>query len=82
MSCIETASRSPRLHDDTQGRVRIRRRIEREFPLNYNDVDYCLRLIVSGRRIVYTPYSQLYHYESLTRPKGVEDEVKRFEDFG
>jgi len=56
----------------------IERRIFRSI---ITDVDYCLRLIVSGRRIVYTPYSQLYHYESLTRPKGVEgDEVKRFED--
>lgn len=54
--------------------------LNEEFPLNYNDVDYCLRLVASGHRIVFTPYSQLYHYESVTRPKGVEPaEVKRFE---
>jgi GT2 family glycosyltransferase len=38
-----------------------------EFPLNYNDVDYCLRLHQKGLRIVYTPYAELYHYESVTR---------------
>ena len=51
-----------------------------DFPLNYNDVDYCMKLVASGRRIVYTPYAQLYHFESASRPRGVEpDEVKRFQ---
>ena len=51
-----------------------------DFPLNYNDVDYCLKLIASGRRVVYTPYAQLYHYESVTRPRGVTaEEAARFQ---
>ena len=46
--------------------------LNEDFPLNYNDVDYCLKLIAGGRRVVYTPHAQLYHFESLSRPKGVE----------
>ncbi|MBI4773318.1 MAG: glycosyltransferase family 2 protein [Deltaproteobacteria bacterium] len=33
----------------------------------FQDVDYCLRLVENGYRIVYTPYSCLIHYESVTR---------------
>jgi O-antigen biosynthesis protein len=42
------------------------------YPLNYNDVDYCLKVHHSGKRIVYTPYARLKHYESVTRPKKME----------
>jgi len=35
-----------------------------QFPLDFSDVDYCLRLRRAGYRIVYTPYAQLYHLES------------------
>jgi len=34
----------------------------------YNDIDYCLRLREAGYLIVYTPYAQLYHDESGSRP--------------
>jgi GT2 family glycosyltransferase len=37
------------------------------FPLNYNDVEYCLRLADHGLRVVYVPHAQLYHFESQTR---------------
>lgn len=37
------------------------------FPLNFNDVDLCLKIRASGRRIVYHPFATLYHYESQTR---------------
>jgi O-antigen biosynthesis protein len=37
------------------------------FPLNYNDVDYCLKVHESGLRVVYTPHAELYHYESLSK---------------
>ena len=36
-------------------------------PVNYGDVDLCLRVREAGYRIVYTPYAELYHYESATR---------------
>jgi len=32
-----------------------------------NDVDLCLKIREKGYLIVYTPYSELYHYESLSR---------------
>ncbi|HWM54472.1 MAG TPA: glycosyltransferase [Solirubrobacterales bacterium] len=44
-------------------------------PVNFNDVDYCLKVHKSGRRIVYDPDLVLYHYESSTR----DAEVKRWE---
>jgi glycosyltransferase involved in cell wall biosynthesis len=40
------------------------------FPLNYNDVDYCLRAREIGCRTVYTPYAQLYHYEAVSKEGG------------
>lgn len=33
----------------------------------YNDVDFGLRMVRSGRRVVYTPYAELEHAESATR---------------
>ena len=41
--------------------------LDTSFPLNYNDIDYCLRLHQKGLRIVYTPYAELYHYESVSK---------------
>jgi len=43
------------------------------FPLNYNDMDYCLKLRASGRRVVYDPDTILYHFESSSRNTEVED---------
>lgn len=47
-----------------------------ELPLNFNDVDYCLKVHASGRRIVYDPDLVLYHFESSTR----DTEVKEWEE--
>lgn len=33
----------------------------------FNDVDFCLRARKNGYRVVYTPYAQLFHYESASR---------------
>jgi GT2 family glycosyltransferase len=38
-----------------------------DFPLNYNDVDYCLKERELGCRTVYVPEVELYHYESVSR---------------
>jgi GT2 family glycosyltransferase len=40
---------------------------EKNLPVAYNDVDYCLRLRERGLRIVYTPFAKLTHHESLSR---------------
>jgi GT2 family glycosyltransferase len=37
------------------------------FPVNFNDLDYCLRLRERGWRIVFTPYAKLLHHESASR---------------
>jgi GT2 family glycosyltransferase len=47
------------------------------FPVNYNDVELCVRLLGLGYRHVYTPYPILYHHESSSRPPGVAPEEGR-----
>ncbi len=37
------------------------------FPVNFNAVDYCLKLRARGRRIVFTPHAKLLHLESASR---------------
>jgi len=36
------------------------------FATDFNDTDYCLKLGRMGYRTVYTPFAQLYHFESQT----------------
>jgi GT2 family glycosyltransferase len=43
-----------------------------EFPVNYNDVDYCLKLHRDGKRSVYDPDLRMYHFESSSRSSAVE----------
>lgn len=38
-----------------------------EFPVAYNDVDFCLRLRQKGLRVIVEPRAELYHYESVSR---------------
>ena len=38
-----------------------------ELPLNYNDVDFSLKVRAGGRRIIWTPWASWYHFESRTR---------------
>lgn len=40
---------------------------EEKFAVEYNDVDFCLRVIASGKRIVYTPQATLAHLTSASR---------------
>ncbi|MDY6879168.1 MAG: glycosyltransferase family 2 protein [Thermodesulfobacteriota bacterium] len=46
----------------------------------FNDVDYCMKIREKGYLIVYTPYAELYHYESLSR--GYEDSSEKRRRFG
>ena len=45
----------------------------------FNDVDYCLKIKERGYQIVYTPYAELYHHESLSR--GYENSPDKRERF-
>ena len=50
------------------------------FAVAFNDVDLCMRIRKAGYLIVWTPYAELYHYESKSR--GLEDtpqKMKRFD---
>ena len=40
---------------------------EDNLPIQFNDVDLCLRMRQRGYYIVYTPYAELYHHESVSR---------------
>jgi GT2 family glycosyltransferase len=40
---------------------------EADLKVAYNDVDYCLKLRAAGWKIVWTPFADLYHYESASR---------------
>ncbi|OYD21121.1 glycosyltransferase family 2 protein [Oceanimonas baumannii] len=42
----------------------------------FNDVDYCLKVRESGKRVIYTPYAELYHHESISRGKDDSPEKK------
>lgn len=41
-------------------------------PLNYNDMDFCLKQRAAGRRVVFDPDTVLYHFESSSRSMEVE----------
>jgi GT2 family glycosyltransferase len=40
---------------------------ECRFPVNFNDVDYCLKLRAAGKRIVFSPHARLIHHGSASR---------------
>jgi GT2 family glycosyltransferase len=49
------------------------------FPINFNDVDYCLRVREKGLRVVVTPHAVLTHHESVSRGKDqARDAAARF----
>lgn len=51
--------------------------LDEGFAVAYNDVDFCLRLRRAGWRVVFTPYAQLYHYESKSRGLDEKDKAKK-----
>jgi O-antigen biosynthesis protein len=52
---------------------------ETTFPVAYNDVDFCLRAVNSGFRVIWTPFACLVHHESASRGSDeTEENVDRF----
>lgn len=51
-----------------------------DLPLNYNDIDYCLKVAAHGLSVVSTPFARLYHYESSTRGHALEAREQAFLD--
>lgn len=62
--------------------------LDESFAVAFNDVDLCMRIRKAGYLIVWTPYAELYHYESKSRGmdntsekrKRFEGEVNRFQE--
>ena len=54
--------------------------MDEEFAVAFNDVDFCLRVRNYGYQILFTPYAQCYHHESVSRGADTSGEKKeRFE---
>ncbi len=49
--------------------------LDETFQVAFNDVDLCMRIRKAGYLIVWTPYTELYHYESKSR--GLEDTLEK-----
>ena len=46
----------------------------------FNDIDLCMKVRRMGLLVVYTPYSELYHYESKSRGMDdTEEKMKQYE---
>ena len=55
--------------------------MDESFAVAYNDVDLCLRIRGAGYQVLWTPYSELYHHESVSRGSDLTSRNrKRFED--
>jgi GT2 family glycosyltransferase len=61
-ACLMTSRRA---FDDVGG-------FREDLAVSFNDVDLCLRILENGYRCVLTPYAELTHYESASRPKKVD----------
>lgn len=56
--------------------------LDEAFRIALNDVDFCLRIREKGYLNVFTPFAELYHFESASRGIDVVDEAKakRYEE--
>ena len=45
--------------------------LDETFQVAFNDIDLCMKFRAAGKKIIFTPYAELYHYESKSR--GMED---------
>lgn len=49
------------------------------FPIDFNDVDFCLRLSAAGWKCIWTPAAELFHFESISRGPSTGAKRDRFE---
>lgn len=56
--------------------------LDEAFAVALNDVDFCLRIREKGYLNVFTPFAELYHFESASRGSDIEDAKKaeRYEE--
>ncbi len=53
--------------------------LDTKFQISLNDVDFCLKLRKKGYLNVFTPFAELYHYESVSR--GLDDSGEKAERY-
>ena len=53
--------------------------LDTDFKISLNDVDFCLKLREKGYLNVFTPFAELYHYESISR--GLDDKGEKAERY-
>jgi GT2 family glycosyltransferase/glycosyltransferase involved in cell wall biosynthesis len=46
---------------------------DERLPIDYNDVDFCLKAIERGYRVVYTPHAELLHFEGASIPRTTQN---------
>jgi len=54
---------------------------DEEFSIDFNDVDFCLKVFENGYRILLTPYAVLIHLESKSKLEVKDEEIARKEIF-
>ena len=74
------------VYGDTAACLLIRKEIydevhglDESYAVAFNDVDFCVRVREAGYTNVFTPFAQLYHYESKSR--GIEDNPEKQKRF-
>ena len=74
------------VYGDTAACLLIRKEIydevhglDESYAVAFNDVDFCVRVRETGYTNVFTPFAQLYHYESKSR--GMEDNPEKQKRF-
>ena len=53
--------------------------LDESFAVSLNDVDFCLKLREAGYLNVFTPFAELYHFESISR--GLDDSGEKAERY-
>lgn len=53
--------------------------LDETFTISLNDVDFCLKIGRKGYRNIFTPFAELYHYESKTRGMEEGEKLRRYE---
>ena len=53
--------------------------LDESFTISLNDVDLCLKIREKGYLNIFTPFAELYHYESKTRGMEEGDKLRRYE---
>ena len=56
-----------------------KQKTDREVVPVLNDVDFCLKLRRKGYLNIFTPFAELYHYESKTRGLEEGEKLRRYE---